>query len=279
MDFVSPKTYTFASEVTAALAAVDQGTILCGVPLVYAANGVHAVLRQTAAALAKSTGGVHLAEIDAMVTSQTCDIRGPGCERKPFLTVAPIYPARYLTNDSAGALRRRNYTVPLTGPFYDGLLHIADLRFETAVEKSVAVGRERRTPFATPGEYADLAKKLGESRRRAAFDPTIEKHVLQPLEELLPSELADQIYEVRVDAEPSIARASSSRLIIACYADADLASLRELLEPWYDSVRETLTELTLRPLLIDRVDRLTLNQVQGSVPVYFGDFSDEPQER
>ncbi|MGH7757286.1 MAG: hypothetical protein ACREM8_13525, partial [Vulcanimicrobiaceae bacterium] len=180
MDFVSPKSYTFSDEVLAALEMVDQGTVLERVPLVYAANGAHPILEQTARAVQGRTAGVHLIEIDAMVTTQTCDIRGLGARTKPFLTVAPVYPARFLTNNPLRALRLRTYTVPLTGARFSAELHIADLRFESTIEKGIVVGRGCHPPFVEASEYAELAKKLGESRRRAAFDPTIEKYLLKP---------------------------------------------------------------------------------------------------
>jgi hypothetical protein len=279
LEFVSPNAYTFSEAVIAALNELDQGTILAKVPIVYAADGAHAVLQRSVHALGSTLGGVHLIEMDAMVTSQTCDIRGPGAVKKPFLTVAPVYEARYLSpREGATALRRRSYIIPLSGPHFANELYIADLRFEAAIEKSVVVGRQHYAPFSDRSESLELAKKLGESRRRAAFDPIIEQQILQPLENLLPPEYAAQIYEVRVDADPNISRASTVTLIVACYPDADVAALTDLLSAWYDDLRESLPEMTLEPLIVDRIDHMTLDSVRGSVPVYFSSLSDEATE-
>jgi hypothetical protein len=215
-----------------------------------------------------------------MVTSQTCDIRGPGAKKAAFLTVAPVYPLRELNpNLTLGDIARSAYLAHVSASQFSHEVHVVDLRFEVAVEKSIVAERIALAGFATAEERVAFSKKLGEYRRRGAFDELIERDLLKPLEELFYESIAaDDVYEIRVFAEPSISRAESVRLIIVCESAADVAVIRSIVGAWYDGIRESGTELNLLPLIVDTIDKVTIERVRGSVPIYFRKLSSEAPE-
>lgn len=278
-SFVRHKGFSWSPELQSALNAVDQGSVLRGVPLVFAANGSHAVLPQSGV-LGANTGGVNLGSADAMVTTQTCDIRGPGAVKTALLNVAPVYKVKELNpNLMLTDVANSKYLAHVSGTAFADDTYLVDLRFETAVEKSVIVGLQVDDGFATPEERSAFSKKLGEYRRRGAFDPTIEHSLLEPLEALFVESIASgDVYEIRVFGDPSITRAETVRLIVSCEPEADVEAIRAVISAWYDGIRESCGDLNLLPLIVKSVDELTVGETRGSVPVYFRKLSDDAPE-
>jgi hypothetical protein len=272
--FIRKTEYHWDAKVDEALKHIDQGTVIPDIPLAYAANGQFGVMPQTKVALQQRIGGVILATIDVMVTSQTCDIRGPGGKKSPLITVAPIYPARDLIlNATKAAIDSSAYLVALTSLKYASDLYVADLRFETAIEKSLVADRAISPGVDSRDGQFLLAKKLSEFRRRAAFDVSIENEVIGPLQTLISESFApEDIYEIRVFADPSISRASTVRLIVVCDLNADVEMIRATITRWYDDARPSST-LILLPLVVKRIDDISLEEVRGAVPIFFRDLS------
>ena len=262
-----------------ALDFIDQGSVIRGIPLVYAANGARAVMPQSNV-LEGGTGGVNLGDTDAMVVTQTCDIRGPGGTKCALLNVAPVYKLSVLNpNMTIADVRRTAYLAHVSGAAFADDTYVVDLRFETAIEKSVVVDQQIDDGFANSEERNEFSKKIGEYRRRGAFDAKIEAVLLDPLEALFNESVApDDVYEVRVFADPSISRAESVRLIIACEPASDIDNIRGIVSTWYDNQREVDANVNLLPIIVKSTDDLTVTEIRGSVPVYFRHLSGEVPE-
>lgn len=278
-SFVRSKGYSWSADVESALDFIDQGSVIRGVPFVYAANGAFAIMPQTSV-LDGQTGGVNLGQIDAMVTTQTCDIRGPGAKKTALLNVSPVLKVADLNpNLSPADVTASAYLVLVTGSAFSDEAYVVDLRFEAAVEKSIVVGREVVDGFSTSDDRNAFSKKLGEYRRRGAFDPKIESVLLYPLEALFNESISpDDVYEIRILGDPSISRADTARLIVICEPTSDVGNIHAIVSTWYDGQRETDSDLNLLPVLVKSTEEATVADIRGSVPVYFRRLSDDAPE-
>lgn len=151
-------------EVVEALARFKQGDVIVRPPFFYAR---HATLELFDAG-GPVDGESQVAELhpdDAppygIITSQTCDVDERGVPEQPWLQVSPVYPLA----DEAPA--DKAYLVELTGPL--GGRHVADLRIELPLEKTLLVGREPIAGFETEREAEEFGRLLGVRRARAAL--------------------------------------------------------------------------------------------------------------
>src|SRR5947209_2051010 len=82
-------------EVADALNAYRQGDLLERPPFFYWGEGRYPLWRPTADELAVGEDDVVVIEDEAfaygIITTQTCDLRGPGSLTKPWLMIAPVY--------------------------------------------------------------------------------------------------------------------------------------------------------------------------------------------
>lgn len=97
----------------------------------------------------------------AIITTQTCDVDERGVPEQPWIQASPVYP---LAGD---APPNRAYLVELTGALPGR--HVADLRIELPLEKTLLVGRQPIAGFATEEEGEAFARRLGVRRARAAL--------------------------------------------------------------------------------------------------------------
>lgn len=127
----------------------------------------------------------------ALIVSQGCDLVKVTF---PFVTVVPVYEASVILNSEQQVNARAGGTwhlVHLTSAWAADGLWVADLRLETAVDKSLLLAAEPEEAFADETGYARLAERLAAGRLRAAVPDPCRNHVIQPLKEHLAGRVAD----------------------------------------------------------------------------------------
>lgn len=101
-----------------------------------------------------------------IITSQTCDIRGPSASKYPWVQIAPVY---RIEAERAESFAQRQYAIGLTAPPFAGEHWYADLRVEFPLEKGTLAGRHPLEAFADEAGYLEFARLLGRRRERAAL--------------------------------------------------------------------------------------------------------------
>lgn len=104
-----------------------------------------------------------------IITTQTCDIveRAPAGQR-PFIQISPVFELDDIEQVSSAL-----HLVPLTSKALEGGPWVADLRLETAVEKSILTARTPVRAFRTEDEEIQFGELLGRMRDRAALHDAI----------------------------------------------------------------------------------------------------------
>lgn len=168
-----------------------QGHVIDGVPLVALGAADHAPFWSGASPTGLDVAGLPVLAADppatgrAMVVSQGCDLVKAAF---PFVTVVPVYDATDTLTDSQQQSARSGQTwhlIHLTSPWATDGFWVADLRLETAVDKSLLVAAQPADAFADETGYAKLAERLAAGRRRAAVPDPCRNHVIKPLKEHL----------------------------------------------------------------------------------------------
>lgn len=120
-----------------------------------------------------------------MVVSQGCDLVKTNF---PFATVVPVYDGSTTLTKQQQATARAAMTwhlVHLTANWAADGLWVADLRHETAVDKTLLVAAHPQEAFADEAGYAKLAERLAAGRQRGAVPDACRDHVVAPLKQHL----------------------------------------------------------------------------------------------
>jgi hypothetical protein len=100
-----------------------------------------------------------------IITSQTCDLAEEGEPQQPWFQASPAY----RLGDEFKDKTLPAYLAPLEPPDLSPGPWVADLRLESAFEKSVLVGRRVIPAYPDEAGYLDFASRLGRRRDRAAL--------------------------------------------------------------------------------------------------------------
>jgi hypothetical protein len=219
----------------------------------------------------------------AMITTQTCDLAGDRGNRYPLFLAAPVYDiAGRVDRGQEGHIRghRVGELIKLDGPLFvaKGGLWVADLRFETALEKGVLLHRTPMRAFSDEDGYLRCSRKIARVRARAAVDDNIEKYILRPLKKAFErGEIPhDPIIEILVKATPTTVKAKAARLYVLVADETEKRELQALLDDWHASISPAIpTELTLLGIEVREADRFTWLDYKGAEIVDFGYLSAE----
>jgi hypothetical protein len=174
-----------------------QGHVLDGVPLVALGAADAPPFWAAGRPTGDDVAGLPVLAADppytakAMVVSQGCDLVK---QTFPFVTVVPVYEASQILSPDQQANARAGGTwhlVHLTSDWAASGFWVADLRLETAIDKSLLVPAVPAEAFADETGYAKLAERLAAGRLRAAVPDPCRLHVIQPLKEHLAGRVAD----------------------------------------------------------------------------------------
>lgn len=191
---------TVAAWPDGAYGAVDrwrQGHVLDGIPIVALGAADASPFWSAGRATGDHVAGLPVLAADpphtgrAMVVSQGCDLVKATF---PFVTVVPIYEGSLILSPEQQANARAGGTwhlVHLTSDWAAGGFWVADLRLETAVDKSLLVAAQPAEAFADETSYAKLAERLAAGRLRAAVPDPCRNHVIKPLKDHLSGRVAD----------------------------------------------------------------------------------------
>jgi hypothetical protein len=226
----------------------DQGHLVTQPPFFYAAvpgNGVWETTKLVADEFAEGEDGV--IEVDphdrppyGILTSQGCDVADS--QRKPWVQIAPVYPAdeEAVGEERLAAIRRDAvpHLVLLDPPALEGTW-IADLRIEVPVEKSWLVGREPIAGFSDTEGRRRFALRLSGRLERPALPDAVHAALVRPLRRLIDNlgkqkqaEMGTSGVEFRLLCHSAADNTHECRLL----AIGRRAPLPESLTSWLDGV-------------------------------------------
>jgi len=157
----------------------------------------------------------------AMVVSQGCELVKTSF---PFATVVPVYDGSQVLNEQQQASARSGGTwhlVHLTAEWAAAGFWVADLRMETAVDKTLLVAAEPIEPFADETSYPRLAERLAAARQRPAIPQPCLDFVVAPLKEHLAGRVSDGatpldgVREVRVLCDHPMAPTTVTLFVVS----------------------------------------------------------------
>jgi hypothetical protein len=237
------------TEVLEACRRFRQGDVVHRASLAFSA---HASAPVTSLAQASAAGRVALFGVRtdleyAMLTSQTCDLRGDRGRKYPLISIAPVYDvATMLPIGQLGNIRldRVGEFIFLDSPPWaerDGVW-VADLRFESSMEKGFLVNQDPIAPFSSEDGYLRCTRKIARVRARAAIDDKILKHLLRPLEALFTGNAVDHrsIIEVLIKATPSTVDARAARIYALLDGPDNRPALQAQFDDWHAQINPTL---------------------------------------
>lgn len=197
-----------------------QGHILEGVPLLALGSANVPPLWARASPTDARVAGLPVLAGDpqelgrVMVVSQGCDLVKTTF---PFATVVPVYDASEVLSEQQQATARAGMTwhlVVLSASWATDRVWVADLRHETALDKSLLAAADPREAFHDEEGYAMLAERLAAARLRGALPDPCRDHVVTPLRKHLAGRVDDGakplagVREVRVQSnhptEPTV---------------------------------------------------------------------------
>jgi hypothetical protein len=131
---------------------------------------------------------VSLVELDGdleygIITTQTCDIteEDSATPRKPWVQVSPVYRYEGPTEKEREAINR--YAIPdlahLTGKHFAEEFYVADLRLSIPLEKSLLVGRESISGFASEPDAMGFAEHCSAYLSRPALPGKVVRLVVR----------------------------------------------------------------------------------------------------
>lgn len=244
-EHANANTFRWSGDILAACGRFRQGDIIRDVSLAYSTRSNMPVM-----SLAEPEDGRELVGIRtdlelAMITSQTCDIAGKRGAKYPLALIAPVYNiANVVDRGHAGNIRadRVGEFIALDGPEFtrEGELWVADLRLETAIEKSILFGRDPVRSFMEEDAYLRCARKIARVRGRAAIDDKIRKHILQPLQRKIENGSIphEHTLDVLVKATPTTVAAAAARLFVI--VSDNVEELQGMFDDWHAEVNPTL---------------------------------------
>lgn len=204
-----------------------QGHVVDGIPLIALGAADASPFWSSGRATGDRVAGLPVLAADppatgrAMVVSQGCDLVKAAF---PFVTVVPVYEASSMLSPERQANARAGGTwhlVHLTSDWAAGGFWVADLRLETAIDKSLLVAAQPAEAFADETGYAKLAERLAAGRLRAAVPDPCRRHVIKPLKEHLADRVANGatplagVREVRVQYNHSTAPTTVTLFVVS----------------------------------------------------------------
>jgi hypothetical protein len=238
-------------EILKACATLRQGDVIQAVALAFTASAGNAVTNLAKTAAVGRTGLVGVkSELEyALITSQTCDLRGARGRKYPLVSIAPVYDiSEAIDRGSLGNVKQDKVgeLVCLDGARWkqDGKVWIADLRFECAIEKGMLVGKQPIRGFSTEDGYLRCARKVARVRSRAAIDDDIDACILRPLAECLRAGSINGrlVQDILLKATPSTVDAHAARLYVLVYNEADREGVQDACDDWHARISPTLPD-------------------------------------
>lgn len=275
-------------EVAAALDEFRQGDLIERPPFFYWGVGNYPLWRPTSEELSDEEDDVVILDDDGfthgIITTQTCDLRGPGSSTKPWLMLSPVYGIEGDPNGIRSLVDRGlvTYLSRVTG--LEDRYAVADTRLEFPLEKGYLVGRQPLRGFRTEEEYLRFAEKLAENKRRPALASSIYECVLAPLRERARATSADEIdrvfehlWELRLRVEGDRVDPIAVQLVVFSSAPPS-DDLRAWFDEWWDEARVAAEDrlALLRPDFRDASRRsVSPIEYQGMIPLPLRDLSPE----
>ncbi|MGC1759001.1 MAG: hypothetical protein WA742_06575 [Candidatus Cybelea sp.] len=267
-------------ELKEALARLDQGDVLEGLPSLGYFGRKSTAATKACAELQGDDSAVELIEVTPapnawIVVTQSCDIVEEDRPKPmfPFLLVAPVYrdgpggdvPAFEV--DNVGV----SYLVRLTGPRFQGGSWVADLRYQQSIDKGLIIGATPSKGFATADEVRDFGRRLAEQATRPAFTKSIVDCIVKPLRtyfrkhENVRTAMREtaSLRELRLRIS---ADSATAELIVVLGDDGDVEVARdELANWWHTAVKKCRTSgLTLLGLKIGTLRSLNADSYAQS---------------
>ena len=271
----------WGAAVIEASARFDQGDLVARPPFFYAGRPLHGVW-ETTRSLRPEVHGDESIVIDldpedgppyGVLTSQGCDI--VDTSRKPWVQIAPVYPAAELVGAEARLPDIRRDAVPhlilLEPPELDGLW-VADLRIEMPVEKSWLVGQEPIIGFASDEDRRRFGRRLSDRLDRPALPDAIHEFVVRPLRRILDranatvrTELAASRVEFRLAVRTHPDETHECRLLVVGRRAAVPDAVRALAETWWNGLDVTDQRVTVLASRFSTAEELTMREYVTSV--------------
>lgn len=267
-------------EVVAAAERFDQGDLVERPPFFYAAQphlGVWATTRSVAPDVDPSDCPVIELEEDecppyGVITSQGCDIADT--HRKPWVQIAPVYPAEEVLGgpQRLGDVRRDGvpYLVLLDPPNLDGLW-VADLRVEMPVEKSWLAGREPIAAFKADADRRHFARRLAGRMERPALHDAVHVAIVRPLRRMLDkanatlsAELASANVEFRLLVREHPGEEFECRLLVIARSGALAQSAKDAIESWWGSLPKSASPVALMGCRYCSPDEVSMSEYLAS---------------
>ena len=241
-DDAHRQSFTYSSPGSDAYSSFAQGKLVADVPLVWIYNTsekITVISSRAASSSLNTLSGVKVPASYVMLLSQTCDICGEGSRSRPLVNIAPVYDAysRYESEQSAIRANKYQYFIPLTAPMFSAAntLWVADLRFDTAIEKGVLLGKSAIDGFASDAEHINALRKIGRIRMRLAISKALGELLIGTFANFLrTSPQASSIIDIfaREKAEPTQAPFISILILVRSDSEADIRSFQQALNAW-----------------------------------------------
>ncbi len=171
------------------LDSLRQGHIIDGIPLFFLESAEFELWQPPREKLSGPpvaiSGPADHPTFSGMVLTQACDLMK---RNNPWITVAPVYPARGRIVDGLHPSIRMglySYFVPLSAEWCENDLWVADLRLELPVEKSYLANATEKPAFSTDLQYELLGEALAARRNRPPVPQNCVDYVSNPLQELI----------------------------------------------------------------------------------------------
>lgn len=266
-------------EVVQAVGRFEQGDLVERPPFFYAgcpSSGVWATTRAFSADTAP--GETIVIELDpadcppfGILTSQGCDIADT--VRKPWVQIAPVYPAGDLHGGDGRLADVRRDAVPhlilLEPPQMDGLW-IADFRIEVPVEKSWLAGKQPIQGFATEEARRRFARRLAGRLVRPALPDVVHDVVVRPLRRLLDranttlrGDLSQAAIEFRLTVRSHPDDTHECRLLVVGREPIP-PSVEAAIQNWWLELPKGSEKVTVLDSKYCTTDELTMREYLGS---------------
>jgi hypothetical protein len=232
------------------LAQFRQGSVVAAPPLAYYSNTNHPIW--IASRDSDEPCGEELIELGGtaqspfgMIVTQDCDIEGDGAQKKPWVQIVPVYQLPAEDNRLPDVHRwavRHFAPVTAFGPVW-----VADLRIESATEKSWLRAQTHQSGFATIEDYIRFSAHARAYRGRPGMSDAVYHDILLPLHDYVLSlrashrelydEFADKIAEAYGDPYDDPLNPATFRVVLVT-TEPFSDQLTALLDQWWESIGE-----------------------------------------
>lgn len=282
----NPRSFYWADGVLEACTRFRQGDVVPGLSLAFSSYAPLAIttLARGASSGATDVIGVRTSLQYGMITSQTCDLSGKRGAKYPFFLVAPVYDIAGVVDPGLEGHIRRDRVgefILLNGDSFREGLWIADLRFETSIEKGILMNRDPVLAFADEDGYLRCSRKIARVRTRAAIDDALETHLIRPLKRKFETGglLHEPIVDILVKATPSIVQAKAARIYVLLTEGSDVLAIQRKFDDWHAEIRPSLPiDFTFLGVDVRLASTFTWLDYRGAELIDFSSLSQSEEE-